>query len=76
MPRMNGDELKRALERIGMSQRRFAALLAEYQTETKMTPTTVNHWCTGKHPVPGAVALAVTLLERIKTLGDDFLGDK
>lgn len=61
---MDGNELKAALSRLGLSQRAFAKLLTAYSNDTTVTATTVNRWCQDEHPIPGAVALAVDLLER------------
>lgn len=70
---MTGDELKSALSDIGMSQGAFSRLLTKYSTGEEVSVTTVNRWCSGRHPVPAAVALCVTLLRRIREDEREFL---
>lgn len=74
---MVGAELKAALGRLGMSQRAFSRLLTRYAADGEVTPTTVNRWCMGEHPVPASVALSIALLDLMRDQADrlaEFIG--
>lgn len=75
---MTGAELKAALSRMGMSQRAFSRLLTRYAVGSEVTAATVNRWCMGEHPVPGAVALSIALLDLMRDQAArlaEFIGD-
>lgn len=72
---MTGKELSSALKRLGFSQRAFARLLSRYSEDAGVPPSTVNHWCTGKHAVPGSVALLVDVLERVQGISSKYMAE-
>lgn len=59
---MTGAELKSALDGIGLRQSDLARLLTAHSVDVTVSSTTIHRWCSGEHPVPGSVALAVRLL--------------
>lgn len=70
---MTGHELRDALDRLGLSQSHFARMLTEHSVAgVTISRTTVNRWCQDTHPIPGAVALAICLLARIREIDDQF----
>jgi len=68
---MDGTELRSALERQGMTQSQFAALLTKHAPAGEVvTPVTVNRWIMEKRKVPAPVALAISLMDRIISIRD------
>jgi transcriptional regulator with XRE-family HTH domain len=53
---MTAEQLRRALARLGISQREFARRLG-------VAPATVHRWIKGELPVPGYVAYVIKLLD-------------
>lgn len=58
---MTKEEFKRALKKLGISQRKFAK-------EIDMDVGTVNRWATGKAHIPGITDAYIRLRLKIKEL--------
>jgi len=70
---MTNEELRDALDALGIGQRGLARVLSDYTADgAVVSPTTVNRWCKGQAPVPAAVALAVTLWLRLRRAEADL----
>jgi transcriptional regulator with XRE-family HTH domain len=64
---MNGDQLRKTLEKMGMSQ-------GELAREIGVRPETVYRWIKGKHPIPCATAKLIYSIS-LQTVAQNGAGD-